>query len=185
MSLLPALLCVVSCPPQAGPAPLPPVPITAAEHHLERTWWDTSTPGEVWVRGRTFKASFGPRGVRYFPFVGGQAPRSVPLALALKEVAVGGERLALDASARPVRDGDAVTFGRGPLDEAYRVGLESVEQTFVLAEPLAGEVEITVAVSCELPREAREGGQVFRGTHGGVHLSGAFAVDAAGTRTPL
>src|SRR5690349_10431277 len=83
-------------------APLPPAPrdttraATATSSRAlrpdhERLYYDTAADGTVWVRGKTFKASFGPDGATYVPFLGSQAPRNFPVSLRVNSVTIGSE----------------------------------------------------------------------------------------------
>ena len=76
----------------------------------ERLDFDVDTAGTIWVRGRTYKASFGAGHATYIPYFGSRAPRNYPLELTLSAVTVGGETLAFDADAPAVRNGDTIEF---------------------------------------------------------------------------
>lgn len=154
---------------------------------LDRLHWTTTQQGEHWVLGPTYKAGFGPDGAVYVPFLGSAAPRNFPLALSLAAATVDGQAIELEPISGAVRDGDRVVIDRGVIDEVYEIGLESIEQTFVVAErpAAAGDLRLYVRLESELERSATSTGSRFANDLGGVDYSDAFVREADGDRVPL
>ena len=151
--------------------------------HPTRVSFDTPGDGQLWARGATYKASFGPEGATYIPFLGSDAPKNYPVRMRLTAASLGGKELKLTESAAWTRDGEAVTLERGEVDVRYHVGLKSVEQTFVLDSlPFDGDLKVRLAVDSEL--ELQSDGEGFRlnGDRGGVRYGSATVVDAAGRK---
>ncbi len=183
--LLAALLTgAIAAEPAGAQTPRPAGLIAGLDR--DRLHFDVDAEGTVWVRGRTYKASFSQREATYVPFLGSKAPRNFPVALRVESVTVGGAPIAFDADARAVRAGDTIEYDRGSFRERYLLAPDSVEQTFVFEELRArGEIALTVAVDTELaPTEAAEGFQ-FANELGHVQYGRAFAFDAAGPRVPI
>jgi len=185
-----------SIPPASATAPRPASPSDAVARagatlpprtvarDIDRVWIDRAAPGEIWARGRTYKAAFGPDGARYVPFLGSNAPRNHPVRFELASVTVGGEALALEPASAGAADG-AVSMDRGAVVERYVLALDSVEQTFVFEAPVAGAIELRVAFDTDLRHDGSGAMPLFECELGGVAMSEAFAVDARGARTPL
>lgn len=153
-------------------------------HVRDRVLVDDGGEGEVWARGRTYKAHFDGDAFEYIPFLGSEAPRNRPVRLRLEGVHADGAPVALGTRPWSARDG-RVARSRGPVEEAYLLALDSVEQTFVLPAPLGGPVTFEVAVETDLAFEPRATGAAYRTDIGAVRIGGAVAVDAAGERFPL
>ena len=147
---------------------------------------DEPGDGQTWVRGRTYKASFDVAGATYIPFLGSQAPRNFPVRVELAEASVGGAPLALEAHG-VTHDGHDVTIERGAIREVWHMGLDSAEQTFEIASrPAAhGAIELVLALESELSIRADGDGFALDGSHGGVRIGRATAVDASGARLDL
>jgi len=117
----------------------------------DRLYFDVDEAGTVWVRGRTYKASFSKESATYIPFLGSKAPRNFPVSLRVDSLTIGGEAFAFDAAAPAVRDGAIVEYARGAFRERYVLTPDSVEQTFVFDDlPRRGEVVVSLAVTSEL-----------------------------------
>jgi len=146
--------------------------------------YDEPGDGALWVRGRAYKARFDAESTTFIPWLGAQAPRNYPVRVELASIRVGGDEVELGRGELQ-REGDDVILDRGAIREVWHMGLESAEQTFVLASRPAGDLELRIGFTTEL--EARVGGDglEFDGPHGGVRISGAVAVDAAGRRLAL
>ena len=86
---------------------------------------DEPGDGRTWARGATYKASFGPEGFTYTPFLGSDAPRSFPVEFDLEHVTVAGETLPLGARARS-RDDRVVSLDRGSVVEVYHLAERQV-----------------------------------------------------------
>jgi hypothetical protein len=173
---------------QVDPAPLSP---TLTEAVQARTAWpfehvlhDTGADGRLWACGATWKASFGRDGFVYHPRLGGEAPAR-SLGLRLVAARVGGRPLTLPAATAPQRDGDVVTFVRGPVREVYALGLQQVEQSFVVDTTEAGDVELELAVTTDLAERADVPGLQFSSAHGGVDYGDAFVVANGADKLPI
>ncbi len=144
-----------------------------------------SVGGDIWVRGRDYKARMGPEGLEYHPFLGSDAPRNYPLSLSLTSARVGDRELDLRPSGVS-RDGDDVVVRRADLDERYHVKVDSVEQTFVLTRlPRRQELSLELSIVTDLQADARETGFAFVGPRGGVHVTQAVVIDANGAALDL
>jgi hypothetical protein len=120
---------------------------------VDRLYYTTQRDGTIWVSGNTYKASFGTEGVSFIPYFGSRAPRSFPLDMSLASATVDGQTIPLEPATSAVRDGDRITIDRGPIDEVYEIGLESIEQTFVVAErPASGDLRFFVRLDSEMTR---------------------------------
>jgi len=144
--------------------------------------FDEPGDGNLWARGTTYKARFGPDGFEYIPFLGSRAPGNFPLRLAVESAARGSLRL--DAPAFPVREGNRVTYDRGGILEIYDLRPREVEQLFVIEEKGAGEeIVVRISVATDLAfAGGDEEGFLFatEAGWGGVSYGAAFAVDAQG-----
>lgn len=153
---------------------------------IDRLHYSSAADGTQWVLGASYKASFGPDGATYVPFLGSDAPRNFPLELSLASATVDGTAIPLAPAVAAVRDGDRVVIDRGPIDEVYELGLDSIEQTFVVAErPAAGDLRFTVRLESEMTRGESADGFTFTNEHGAVHYSRAFVRESDGTRVPV
>ena len=153
---------------------------------LDRLYYTTQQDGSTWVSGRTYKARFGPGGATYVPFLGSQAPHNFPLEMSLASASVDGVEIPLAPATSVVRDGDRVVIHRGPIDEVYELGLESVEQTFVVAErPASGDLRFVVRLETEMARSEEADGFAFSNELGSVRYGRAFVREANGHRVPV
>ena len=146
--------------------------------------FDEPGDGALWVRGRTYKARFDGDSATYIPFLGSRAPQNYPLRVELSGVQIDGEAIALRQNALQ-REGLSVTLDHGLVREVWHMGLESAEQTFVFGARPTGDVELRLAFETELSARETAHGLELDGPHGGVRISGAVAIDAAGRRQDL
>jgi len=154
-----------------------------AEHAplFDQISYDEPRDGQLWVRGKTYKASFGFDGATYIPFLGSDAPRNMPVRMSLQAASLGGQALSLNNGASWSRDGDAVTLERGEVDVRYHIGINSIEQTFLVDElPFDGDLVVRVAVETELSQRSTENGFLFDGERGGVHYGEVTVFDFDG-----
>jgi len=163
---------------------VPRAPISARA--FDRVHYTTQRDGSIWASGNTYKAGFGASGATYVPFLGSQAPRNFPLEMSLVSATVDGVEIPLERAGAPVRDGDRITIDRGPIDEVYELALDSLEQTFVVAErPGSGDLRFVVRLDTEMTRAESGGGFTYSNEHGSVHYSRAFVRESDGTRVPV
>lgn len=142
--------------------------------------------GSTWVRGRGFKARFGPGGATYIPFFGSEAPRNYPLEISLAGVEADGAHVELEPATEVVRNADRFVIHRGVIDEVYDVALDHVEQSFVVRErPAANSLDLFVRISDDYRAIADDDGFELRGESGSVRYGRAFAVAANGVRVAL
>ncbi len=168
------------------------VPVTEAERargpkfQLDRVYYMAQPDGSTWASGNTYKAHFSPSGATYVPFLGSQAPRNFPLDLALVSASVDGVEIPLERAVSATRDGDRITIDLGMIDEVYELALDSVEQTFVVAErPAAGDLRLVVRHETEMTRSEDVDGFTYSNEHGSVHYGRAFVRESDGTRVPV
>jgi len=157
-------------PVRAGDAPIGTRPTR------DRLHFDVDEAGTVWVRGRTYKASFSKESASYVPFLGSKAPRNFPVSMRVDSVTIGGDAFAFDSAAPAVRDGAIVEYARGAFRERYVLTPDSIEQTFVFDDlPRLGEVVVSLAVTTELESACDIEGFRFENELGYVHYGRAFA----------
>jgi hypothetical protein len=143
--------------------------------------YDVDAAGTQWVRGATYKASFGASGATYIPFLGSRAPRNYPVTMRVQSITTGGAPIAFDTQAPAVRDGATVAFDRGSVVEQYLIQRDGVEQQFVFdALPSRGEIVVTLGVETELESRKDGEGLRFENALGHMRYGRAIAIDAAG-----
>ncbi|MBL8749774.1 MAG: hypothetical protein JNK78_11485, partial [Planctomycetes bacterium] len=142
---------------------------------LDRVVHDEPGDGRLWACGTDWKASFGRDGFTFVPRLP-EAPRNMPMCFRVAHVAVGGHALAIDRDVAPRRDGDRVTFARGPLREIYDLSLACVEQSFVIDTTMPGDVVVDLDVATELREDAQRPGLQFASEFGEVRYGDAFVV---------
>ncbi len=180
-------------PDDTGSAPARRKPFATGEERarvagpeLDRVYYTTQLDGSTWASGKTYKARFGPGGATYVPFLGPEVPRSFPLEMSLASATVDGTAIPLEPAMSAVRDGDRVVIDRGMIDEVYELALDSVEQTFVVAQrPAAGDLRLVVRLESEMSRSESADGFRWSNEHGSVHYSRAFVREADGHRVPV
>lgn len=151
----------------------------------------TADGGAITALGPGYKALFDRGGIAFTPALGADAPRSLPLRFTLESIRRGTDLVHEASSAtRARRDGNAVTYARGPaITERYESRVDGVEQTFVFEEPLAGSGDLVVTGRIETDlRAAAEGdctlGVTFESVWGGVCFGAVTGLDASGARQP-
>ena len=156
-------------------APSPAIDAVGAGWQPPRTvLFDRPGDGRLWASTPTYKASFGPEGFVYVPFFGSQAPHDFPVNFVLRNVRVGGQQLPLGV-AEPQQADRRVTLDHGAVREVYDLGVDDVEQTFVVDSALAGDVEIDIDAVSELCEDAtlagiQFGNELGRVEYGEVHV---------------
>jgi hypothetical protein len=133
----------------------------ASDERYSRVYWDTAEDGTIWVRGRLYKASFGADGATYYPLFGSEQPRHEPLHLSLELATSDGDPIELAPLALPFRDGDRVVYRRGAFVEVYEVGVEELEQTFVVRERPRSDLRLHVALESQMTMSESETGIEF------------------------
>jgi hypothetical protein len=141
--------------------------------------------GSLWAHGATYKASFGPGGASYIPFLGSAAPTTYPVTFRLTGAEVGGTPILVETGSNATREGDTIRFDRGGLEESYVLEPASMEQVFVFGElPLRGDLVVRMDVQTTLARSEADAGFVFANDLGHVAYGRATAIDATGDRSP-
>lgn len=150
-----------------------------AIHHME------GSDGTLWVRGASYKASFGAAGATFIPFLGSDAPQNYPVRMSLASVSIDGVPLPLEPAGPVTRDGETISLARGTLVERYAIRVDAIEQSFVFEElPSRGELVLRIAVESELAGREEPEALVFENGLGGVRYGRATALDARGHGTP-
>jgi hypothetical protein len=158
---------------RAAAGPIRPTP--------EYPLFDVDETGTQWVRGATYKASFGPAGATYIPFLGSRAPRNYPVTMRVAGITAAGAAVEYDLGANALRDGTTISFDRGSVVEEYRIERDGMEQRFVFdALPARGEIVVTLDVETELSARADADGLRFENALGHMRYGRAIALDAAG-----
>lgn len=181
---------------EADATDVAPTPATTAPRRVDaagalqadrdRLFCDVAADGTVWVRGRTYKASFSRDAATYVPFLGSRAPRNFPVEMRVSSVTIAGEELAFDAAAPAVRRGDSIEYARGPFVERYVLTPDSVEQTFVFDElPRRGEIVVALGIASDMPSASDADGFVFGNEYGHVRYGRAFALHDELAPTPI
>jgi len=153
---------------------------------VDHLYYTTQRDGTIWVSGNTYKASFGTQGASFIPYFGSRAPRSFPLDMSLESATVDGHAIPLEPATAAMRDGDRITIDRGPIDEVYEIGLESIEQTFVVAErPASGDLRFFVRLDSEMSRGENADGFTWSNDLGSVSYGRAFVRESDGRRVPV
>lgn len=151
-----------------------------------RVYWDEQPDRPIWIRGGDYKASFGPDGFQFIPFLGSKAPQNYPVAMDLERVQSGEVDWEIREQAIVRRDGDRITLDHGSVQVLYAVEAQSVEQFFYLGEvSQPGAITLQLDLTTELPPSPREGGWQFANDLGGVRYSQAIVFDEAGQRETL
>jgi len=161
------------------------VSIPADDERFARVHWDTDEHGATWVRGRHYKARFDADGATYYPLFGSRQPRHCPLAMSLLSATSGGQSIPLAPASAAVRDGEDVVIDRGVIDEVYEVGLDGLEQTFVVGQRPQGNLTLFVRLDTELTRIETPEGLEFAHEQGGIRYGHAFAREPDGMRHAL
>ncbi len=169
---------VLDDPSQARPFVAPLV----RDHELDFV----ESPGALWARGRTYKASASPEGFTYVPYLGSEASRTYPVRFRLESATLAGAELELNDLASVERNGARVTLDRGPVDVVYDFALDSVEQSFAVdAAGAAGELQLILSVETDLVGRKEGAGMRFDGAEGGMHYGAAIVLDGRGRRADV
>jgi hypothetical protein len=152
-----------------------------------KVFHDVDAAGDLWARGARWKMRFGAQGAIFLPLFGPGQERHHPLALSPASVRLGTLELLFERTAAPLRDGDRVSFDRGPLREVYDLASEGVEQSFVFpVVPRGGDLSLVLETGSDLDGgQDAEGGVELRHPLGRLAYSQAVAVDGLGRRLPL
>ncbi len=175
-----------AAPTPATTAPRRVDPARALQADRDRLFFDVAADGTVWVRGRTYKASFSRDAATYVPFLGSRAPRNFPVEMRVSSVTIAGAELAFDAAAPAMRRGDSIEYARGPFVERYVLTPDSVEQTFVFDDlPRRGEIVVALGIASDMPSASDADGFVFGNEYGHVRYGRAFALHDELAPTPI
>ncbi|MCB9879159.1 MAG: hypothetical protein H6835_16305 [Planctomycetes bacterium] len=135
---------------------------------------------------KSWRATFGERGVTFRPALGREAPAAHTLTLATRTIARGDVMLlgAHDAST-PLRrhDRERVTFAWPGVDERYHARPDGLEQSFVFARRPAGrgDLVVTLDVATDLAPDAT-GARWLDEHDNGVAIGEVIAIDGKGER---
>ncbi len=191
MRIVPAVTLAVAASAVPIPAqPARPLPLDLVPIHTRAPDAASGHYG-TWAAGPDYKVSFGAE-VAFYPVLGREAPRSLPLRWRTEAILVGAQPWADASNGVPTWHDDwRFELRRGAVTEAYDVLEEGVEQTFVLHEaPGPGALRIVGRLTTDLdapPRSARHGALSFADDRGRaiVDYGAAIAFDAAGRRTSM
>ena len=135
----------------------------------------------LWIRGDTYKASFGTEGATYIPFLGSRAPRNHPVLLRVDSVAVGGASVPFDGAASPIEGKERFDYDRGAFVESYLVRPDGLEQTFRFDRLEAtGDLELAIGVGSDLEAGESASRLEFSTAGGAVRYGKATVIDAGG-----
>jgi len=145
----------------------------------------------TWAAGPDYKVSFDD-GFTFYPLLGEQAPRNLPLRWRTHKISIG-DRTLVDATTRATPSATDWRYElRYPgVTEAYDVLRSGVEQTFVLHRPTGtGDVIVEGVIDTPLHSDVRAGSQQtlsFADDNGRevVRYGNALAFDAANRRIPM
>lgn len=130
----------------------------------------------VWAVGSSYKACFDADGFCYVPFLGADVESDHPVRFVVERVRVAGRELQLGKIGSPVVEGQVVSLDRGVLREEYRVGLEQVEQVFVVEAPSPGDVVVDLRVHTDLTVDPTGPHTRFVHERGAVDYGTAYVV---------
>lgn len=142
--------------------------------------------GALLGTARSYRATFGERGLEYLPALGKDAPRAEPWHLSLRTVQRG-DTVLLDATtaAAPGRRHDrrSVAYAWPGVTETYEARAEGLEQSFRFDAPPpgAGDLVVQLTVRTELPLAAGRTAWLAPDV-GGVTVGAATGIDAIGRR---
>lgn len=152
--------------------------------HAEQVDGQATSP-HWWVRSPQFKARVASNGIKFVPFLGSQAARNWPLRMSLAGVTVDGASLEILPPTPLERTETRLVQSRGVITERWDFEEAGVEQSFLIEGPHVGELRVAVDIETDLRGIELERGLRFEGPDGGVQLSGAVAIDAAGRKLDL
>jgi hypothetical protein len=142
----------------------------------------------IWGAGANYKASFHD-GFVFVPYLGDGYPRNRSFAWRTVDATIGGVPLGAVDKPQPHHTDFRFEYRSDAIVEAYDIGVEGCEQTFVIASrPAAsGDLVVTGRITTDLRAELlvdRHAEIVFRDEHGQaiIHYGRAFAIDAKGNR---
>ena len=150
---------------------------------------ESSGASGLWTMGRDYKASFHD-GFRMTLPVGELAPKAPVFAWTTQSVLVGTETQALHRAAPQLVGQTRCEYDLGAIVEAYDVSREGVEQTFVLREPVAGELVVRGRVGGDFAgsrSEPHHGAITLHDRQGlrSLTYGAATAIDAHGASLPI
>ena len=179
-----AILAALSIGIASSQGTLPAVPTQIPP--IDRVFFDIDHEGTHWARGATYKAAFGASGAIYTPFLGSDAPQNYPLRMEVTEASVSGHALVLDAPSVS-RDGDRISIDRGSVRSEYVLGVDFVEQLFLIDErpEFAGDLQLRIALDTDLACRPERGGIAFENEWGGTHYGAVTVLDAEGAQLAL
>jgi hypothetical protein len=146
----------------------------------------------TWTAARDFKASFHD-GFAFYPALGKDQPRNLPVVWRTESVVVGGDVLVgPEATTESVHGDWRFEYRRAGILEAYDVREDGIEQTFTVTARPAGEGDLVITgrIATDLitpPVPARHGALVFKDARGTprVTYGAALAVDANRNKTEV
>ena len=139
----------------------------------------------LWIRGDTYKASFGAEGATYIPFLGSRAPRDYPVLLRVERLTVGGSAVPFERAANPSEAKERFDFDRGAFVESYLLRADGLEQTFRFDRPQgSGDLELAIAIESELDAVESASEIELSAASGSVRYGKATVVDAGGRSAP-
>jgi hypothetical protein len=163
-----------------GEPPVPDLSVLSEDAPVD-VWHSVLVDGTRWARGVDYKASFGPEGATYIPFLGSRAPRNFPVTFRLTHASVGATTIDFEGEVVPALDGDTILFDRGTLTEIYDLEPGSIEQKFRFdALPDTGEIVLRIAVESDLVGRELPERIEFSNELGAVRYGRATAIDASG-----
>lgn len=143
----------------------------------------SESSGVLWARGRNYKASAGSEGFTFIPFLGSAAPRNWPVRFEVEGARLGGEPLLQDGlRPRISREASAFVIKRGAVEARYVMGIDSVEQTFLVRGVAGQSRDLTLDVQVDTDLEARavDDGWLLEGPDGSVTFGAATVLDSEG-----
>lgn len=153
---------------------------------FENVHHDLAMDGSLWARGRDYKASVGPSGFTFIPFLGSDAPRNYPVSFQLSSVRRGGHELELSGEPEFDRAGDRWTIDRGSVEVRYDLSSDGAEQSFLLDVPSGtGDLVLSLRIDTELTLSRHGDGYRFANERGGVDYGAAVVIDADGDRSDV
>ena len=143
-------------------------------------------PDGLWAAGRNYKVQASASGLTYFPFLGPDAERTWPVTFRLAEATLGGTELPLNRSALVTRTEDRIVLDRGPVDVAYDMEPEQIEQSFLVdAAGATGDLVLDLEITTDLSGRGDGAGFRFDSEAGGVLYGAAIVLDGTGRQAEV
>ncbi|TAJ21533.1 MAG: hypothetical protein EPO68_04535 [Planctomycetota bacterium] len=186
---LPLALSVVCALPSAGQLGSPAAASTPAA--LSASVWRSAhgvaaVDGKLWANGPDYRVELDARGIEYAAAFGERAPTTQTARFDLVGFGRAGGPLVAGAPDVPDLSSGSAVYERGAgVQEIYATRRDGIEQSFVFAQPLAGDGDLVVriAVTSSLARAGAADGLALEAPGlGAIAIGAVTGIDARGER---